>query len=77
MYVGDDGNLHFTDGAGADTVVPFKKGETLAIRARAVGENYSAPKVTLYINNKQVAQNNTSLGGGVNPIVDASYTYKP
>lgn len=48
-YVGSDGNIHFTNSAGADSVLPFSKGATVSLLGTISGvrtSTYSVPSGT-------------------------------
>ena len=51
VYKGDDGNLHFRDWAGADTVIPFSGGMQFNVSGTFAGEEHPYNPTIAFVNN--------------------------
>ena len=61
VYVGDDEKIHFTDSAGADTVLPFSKGTNTMVQAFSSVNNSHSNMYGSgvgYISNNRINTNN-------------------
>ena len=58
VYVGEDGNIHFTDKDGADSVLPFSKPSenySITARVRTQGGNYYTLFLEILVNGTLVS----------------------